>query len=228
MEKGYDNQLPQSQYKFSDLQKKILPTICLTKNADYETLQRETQRRRSTIVQSLEPLRKYHYVQAQPLNPELPKSKLIFTTTDKGFWYAIAFLNVDLDDLIKLDIENDEQQMKEYTELMTAVKDYNGRKEFLYQTAKEIMNCNPFDENGMFVTHDAQGLINLGFMYALQETPKQNNPESVNPLRNMTLESLKKICRPDELSAAKEFILQNFKPNFDLMIKQLSDEDVLG
>jgi hypothetical protein len=44
----------------------------------------------------------------------------------------------------------------------------------------------------------------------------------------MTLESLKKICRPDELSMVKKFLLQNFKPNIDLMIKQLSDEDVLG
>jgi hypothetical protein len=133
MGRKYDKQKLKEEYVFSDLQEMILRSICVTKDADYHSLEKET-KRRTTIVQSSVPLRRHHYVWTEKANPANKTSKLIFRVTHKGFYYAIAFLNVDWDnEIIKVNIET-EKQMNEYTEFIKSIPDYNARKAFLNQT----------------------------------------------------------------------------------------------
>src|SRR5215210_5102416 len=81
----------------SELQEKILKHICITANADYKTISKETDRDRITILQSLKPLIRHRYIRPVKLNPKQAKSKLTFKPTDKGTMYSIAYMGVDID-----------------------------------------------------------------------------------------------------------------------------------
>jgi hypothetical protein len=87
--------LPPEDMLTSDLQEKILLHVCTTKNADYKTISKETDRDRITILQSLQGLFRRHYVEKKKIVPQYEKSKLMFTPTPKGIIYALAFLNLD-------------------------------------------------------------------------------------------------------------------------------------
>ena len=86
----------------SNLQKNILTHICTTYNASYETLRKETEKNRITIMQSLNSLINYHYVDKKRTNPEFLKSKIIFYPTYKGIAFAHIHLQVTLMDMISI------------------------------------------------------------------------------------------------------------------------------
>ncbi|MBV9176358.1 MAG: hypothetical protein JO297_04920 [Nitrososphaeraceae archaeon] len=86
---------------FSELQQKILIHVGTIKNASYRTLVKEIGRDRITILQSIESLIEYHYVEKRKINPKYQKSRLTFMLTHKGIaaaWLR-GFLNTD--DIIK-------------------------------------------------------------------------------------------------------------------------------
>jgi hypothetical protein len=56
--------------RLGELQDKILAHICRTKDADYKTLSKETDRDRITLKQSIDPLIKRRYITAEKVNPE--------------------------------------------------------------------------------------------------------------------------------------------------------------
>jgi hypothetical protein len=216
MGRKYDKQKLKEEYVLSDLQEMILRSICVTKDADYHSLEKETKRRRTTIVQSLVPLRRHHYVWTEKANPANKTSKLIFRVTHKGFYYCIAFLSVDWDnEVIKVNIET-EKQMNEYTEFIKSIPDYDARKAFLHQTAKLIMKYNPFDRKGMFVTNKIHGLLSLGVRFGILELAKGDD----TLVGEKTMDQLTKMCRPEEIMEIKKFYL-NLKNNLDSIIRGL-------
>jgi predicted transcriptional regulator len=105
----------------TELQEKILEHICKTKNADYKTISKATDRDRITILQSLQPLMKGHYINKEKLVPDQEKSKLIFKPTQKGMIYSLAFLNVKLDNVLKS--YQDICQITGYAEFIKSISD---------------------------------------------------------------------------------------------------------
>lgn len=206
------------EYLLSDLQKAILRIICTFKDADYPILQKETKRARTTIIQSLGPLRKHGYVWIQKVEPEHTRSKIYFRPTQRGLFYAIAFFDIDPDKIIQTYMG--EEMIKGYNEYIKTISDYNLRKEFLVQTAKIYMKYNPFDKNGTFIFKNAQEALGLGFKHSLLELAKGNNFEAAPLSQNLT-EILHKICGPNELNEVRVF-LQNIRSNIDSIVKGLS------
>ena len=133
-------------YELSELQKRILTVIIRRTPADYKIIVKGTGKRRSTIFQSLQPLLKHHFVVAEKVYPKQKNSKLIFKITQKGFFYCIAFLNMDYDEMIKLYHHRDSSPIP--GQAINFVPDYAGRKEFMKQTALLLMNHNQFDNEG--------------------------------------------------------------------------------
>jgi hypothetical protein len=142
-------------------------------------------------------------------------SKLIFVPTHKGFYYAIAFLDLDYDELINL-YAKDIEHMKEY-EHFKSVPDYVGRKEFVNQTAKLIMKFKPFNKRGMFLSNNLQQLMALGFKLSLLESVKNTDFSATNYFDGVTVEQLSKICIPLEKQELIEF-LKNINVNLDSII----------
>jgi len=219
MNSKYVKQKSKGEYILSELQKEILRSICTTKDADYHNIQKDTKRTRTTIIQSLTPLRKHGYVMTRKVHPQSEKSKLIFMVTPKGFYYALAFLDIDSDKVVEAHME--EKEMKKYNEYIKSVPDYHARKEFLVQTAKVLMKYNTFDRNGEFVTKNNQEALSHGVMYYLLELAKGNNFDPTTVLGKDPMEGLRKVCGADELKEARIF-LQNMRDNIDSIVKALS------
>jgi DNA-binding PadR family transcriptional regulator len=223
MNPRYVKQKSKVEYILSDLQKAILRIICTFKDADYPILQKETKRKRTTVIQSLSPLRKHGYVWIQKVEPKHTRSKIYFRPTQRGLFYAIAFLDIDPDKIIQTYMG--EEIIKGYDEYIKSISDNNLRKEFLVQTAKIIMKYNSFDKKGTCIfenAQDAQEAISLGFTLSLLELAKGNNFMAASLLSQNPTEIFRKICGPNDLNELRVF-LQNYRNNIDSIVKGLSD-----
>jgi predicted transcriptional regulator len=146
------NTLQSNYYRLkTELQEKILEHVCKTKNADYKTISKATDRDRITILQSLQPLMKGHYVSKEKVVPENEKSKLIFKPTQKGMIYSIAFLNVGVDDV--LESYQDICQITNYTEFIKSISDDQLRNHLVKDYAKLIAEQNAFDDRGDIIKY---------------------------------------------------------------------------
>ena len=206
-------------YELSELQKQILTVIIRRTPADYKIIVKETSRRRTTILQSLQPLLKHHFVTAEKVYPKQKNSKLIFKVTQKGLFYCIAFLNMDYD------------EMKLYprasspipSQVINFVPDYAGRKEFIKQTALLLMNLNQFDNEGTLPTTDMEQAMNLGFKMAILESVKEEEFSSTKFFGDLTIKELSKICRPQERNELIKS-LRNMVKNVNSVITYLSKQ----
>ena len=85
----------------SELQGKILSHICTRKNANYASLMKDIKKDRITILQSIESLIKYHYIEKEKIHPEHEKSKLIFIPTLRGKARAWSYFGLNVKDMVK-------------------------------------------------------------------------------------------------------------------------------
>jgi hypothetical protein len=85
----------------SELQGKILSHICTRKNASYASLIKDIKKDRITILQSIESLIKYYYIEKEKIHPEREKSKLIFIPTLRGKARAWSYFGLDVKDMVK-------------------------------------------------------------------------------------------------------------------------------
>jgi len=85
----------------SELQGKILSHICTRKNASYASLMKDIKKDRITILQSIESLIKYHYIEKEKIHPEREKSKLIFIPTLRGKARAWSYFGLNVKEMVK-------------------------------------------------------------------------------------------------------------------------------
>jgi hypothetical protein len=204
-------------YELSERQKQILTVIIRHMPADYKIIVKETGKRRATIFQSLQPLLKHHFVAAEKVYPKQKNSKLIFKITQKGFFYCIAFLNMDYDEMIKL------YHHRDSSPIPGLVLDYAGRKEFMKQTALLLMNDNQFDNEGTLPTTYMQQAMNLGFKRSILESVKEEEFSSTKLFGGLTIEELSKICKPQEKNGLIKS-LKNMVKNMNSVITYLSKQ----
>ena len=84
----------------SELQGKILSHIWRRKNVSYASLIKDIKKDRITILQSIESLIKYHYIEKEYLHPEHEKSKLIFIPTLRGKAGAWSYLRLGIKNIL--------------------------------------------------------------------------------------------------------------------------------
>ena len=208
-------------YELSELQKQILTVIIRRTPADYKIIVKETNRRRTTIIQSLKPILRHHFVTAEKVYPKQKNSKLIFKITHKGLFYCIAFLNMDYDEMIRLYYHRASSPIPR--QVLNFVPDYAGRKEFMKQTALLLMNLNQFDNEGTLPTTDMQQAMNLGFKMSILESVKEEEFSSTKLFEDLTIKELSKICRPQEKKELIKF-LKNMVKNVNSVITYLSKQ----
>jgi hypothetical protein len=208
-------------YELSEAQKRILTLIIRHTPADYKRIVKETGKRRTTIFQSLQPLLKHHFVTVEKVYPEQKNSKLIFKVTQKGFFYCIAFLNMDYDETTRLFHNRASSPIP--GQLINSVPDYAGRKEFIKQTALLLMNLNQFDNEGRLLATDMEHAMNIGFKRAILESVKEEKFSSTKLFGHLTVEELSKICRPQEKKELIKF-LKNLVKNVNSVIAYFSKQ----
>jgi predicted transcriptional regulator len=199
----------------TELQEKILEHVCKTKNADYKTISKATDRDRITILQSLQPLMKGHYVSKEKVVPHHEKSKLIFEPTQKGMIYSLAFLNVKVDDVIKS--YQDICQITSYTEFIKSISDGQLRNNLVKEYAKLIAEQNAFDDKGNIKKYFE------GDYYAKDDVFREKVlQESISKGEfSQNIDSLKMVYNmPEQLVSLRNYLIGQ-RESLDSTIKRL-------
>jgi hypothetical protein len=198
------------------LQNQILLHICKTKNADYKTISKETDRDRITILQSLQSLMKRHLVRKEKVKPDRIKSKLIFKPTPKGMAYSIAFLGATYDYILR--VHGEAEQLTNHYAFVNHIGDSIQQNRIMQHMTRILVENNLFNEKGEIITRGRQiNALKESFRAALFGLTKNKDYDSRSVFNN---NSIKSITR-EESKELKEFFT-NVRDNLESTIEQLA------
>jgi hypothetical protein len=125
----------------SELQEEILTNVCRHGDADLKTLMNDVNRDRITIWQSLRLLVGGFYVRKLKIGPG-KKSKLYFYPTEKGVCYALAFLDLDVNEVNEKLVEGN--RLREFIDLVKHMRNREGARVLLKNLAQMSIIDNSF------------------------------------------------------------------------------------
>ena len=193
------------------LQGKILRHLCTTANANYKTLTKEIGRDRITILQSIESLIKYRYVEKERDNPQKEKSKLTFLPTLKGvagLWQEFPF---DLKQMIKLKKEDEITRYLEFVRDIFKLEEHQRPMLSLFDDIKyNYMNL----EKGYA---SKRKLIKDSFAEGILELAQRRDYDATKLFNEKGVERLKKLYSKEELNEFKELFVRT-KQNLTTVI----------
>ncbi len=194
----------------STLQNKILRLICTTRDVNYTTLIQETKRDRTTILQSVESLIKHGLIEKQKINPEYEKSKLIFKATNTGKQIARSHLGVNLEDIMKLE---DDEQIANYLEFIKDITDplqRNALQEPLSDllTSPRAWISEDKTEADEETLRARREILRDAFRESLMELFKNKKYNVKDFLNNKNVKQFKKLFTPEEIKEIREYIQQ--------------------
>jgi len=207
----------------SKLQEDILDYICTSPNCDYDILAKHTNRSEKTIGKSIQTLEKNFYVEKQLTKEGKNRSRYIVTPTLKGIYYGLAYLGIQIDEIIRA--YGDENEQKLFFEHVQKIRNYTKMKEYFSKTASAYFQYNLFIE-GMPVVTDKQNLLSLGFQIGISEA-LQNKSDSVSYFAEQGTDVMNEILEPRELQDMKNFMdekKQEITKGFDKEIKELDSQ----
>jgi hypothetical protein len=190
----------------TELQGKILCHICTMKNASYDTLIRATGKDRITILQSIESLIKYHYIEKEKVHPEHEKSKLIFIPTLRGKASAWSYFGLDIKDTIET------KQVDEITDYIGFIKDV-----FRDRQQKPMLNrlFNTIEREYLDIEQEGpdtkRKLIKECFTEGILELVQQEDYNATELFNNKGIQWLNKLYSHRELKEVKELLVRTNK-----------------
>jgi hypothetical protein len=200
----------------SNLQKKILLHVCTTNDASYKTLIEDIGKDRITILQSLESLIKYRYIEKQRLIPEREKSKLIFIPSYKGKAYALYHLNVELVQIVKT---NGDDEVNNYIEFVKEVF-HPSQHKLMIEPLFNVLERGQLDKKN---SDKEKSLIKESFRKGLSELIQQKNYNAHVLFKNGTSrEWLKKLYHTEGLKEFRELFIRA-RDNLTATIKLFPD-----
>jgi hypothetical protein len=194
------------------LQGKILRHLCTTANANYKTLTEEIGRDRITILQSIESLIKYRYVEKERINPEKEKSKLTFLPTLKGvagLWQEFPF---DLKQMIELKKDD------EITRYLEFIKDVFRLEEHQKPMVSRLFNDIKYNYMNLEKGYASKRkLIKDSFAEGILELAQRRDYDATRLFNEKGVERLKKLYSKEELNEFKELFVRT-KQNLTTVI----------
>lgn len=186
----------------SDLQSDILKHICTTLNASYKTLLEGINKDRITILQSVESLIEYRYVEKIRVNPRHKKSRLVFIPTHKGISHAYLTLGVDIKKMIKA--KDDEISM--YVEFIKEIFKHSQHKQMLEPMFSKL-------ERGYLEIYEDNAdkkkeLVKECFRIGLLEVAQYRDYNTRVLFNSNSIRWLKKLFSNEELKNLKEILVQ--------------------
>jgi hypothetical protein len=200
---------------FTDLQTKIVRHVGTNNNASYTTLIEDIGKDRITIMQCLNSLIEWRYINKKKINPEYEKSKLIFSLTSKGI--AAAWLRgvISLDDIAKN--FSGKGKINEYIKFIQQSFSSSNRnlmiEPLFLKLDKTYAGYLPGsdEENNTVKDCFLKGTVKLCFNDTL-------NPVGLN--HDKVVEGVRKLFSDAELDDIKKY-LSNGRDNVNLIIKKL-------
>lgn len=190
----------------TDLQRKILLHLCTTENATYESLIKEIERDRTTILESIESLIRHDYVEKERVNPEHPKSMLIFAPTLRGVATAWSFFGFDVKDMINI---KKEDEITKYLEFVRNVFSFPQQIPMLSRLFNTIeRDYLKVQEEG---STTKKRLVKESFTNGIFELMQQENYDVSRLFNNNSNQWLHKLYSQVELRGLKEFFVRTEK-----------------
>ncbi len=189
----------------TQLQEKILRVVCTRKNVDYALLMQETKRDRVTVAQSVDSLAKYRYVKKDKINPEYEKSKLIIRPTLSGKHIAWRFLGVELEDILKIE---DNDQITMYLEFIKDVRDVSQRQKLIKPLQAFLTLYEAWITDGKLGGTQTKEILKQGLKNGISELVQDRNYDPKGLLNKRSIEWLKKLFSSQEIKELRQFIVQ--------------------
>lgn len=206
-------------YILSSLQDKILRIVCTTRDATYSTLIQETKRDRTTVLQSVESLIKHGFIEKQKVNPEYEKSRLIFKATPTGKQIAWKYLQMDLEDIMKLE---DDPLVAHYLEFIKDISDPVQRKALLQPLSDLLTSPTAWGADYEETRSIRREIITDSFKESLLELLQNKNYEAKNLFNTERIKWFKKIFTSKEIKEITEYI-RLVADNSNLTIERFPD-----
>lgn len=176
--------------------------ICRNSDGTYDILSTHTNRNKRTIGQSVRTLEKNFYVEIQKIKEGKNRSKNIVNPTFKGNYYGLAYLGIQIDEILKA--SGDENEQKQFLEHNQKIKDSKKMQEYFSKAASACFEYNLFN-GGTPVVTDKEGLLSLGFEIGVSETI-HNKSNSVTYFAEQGTDIVNKIFEPREIQEMKNFL----------------------
>jgi hypothetical protein len=202
---------------FTDLQGKIVRHVGTNNNASYRTLMNDIKKDRITIMQCLNSLIEWRYIDKIKINPDFEKSKLFFSLTSKGI--AAAWLRgvISLEDIAKN--FSGKGRITAYIQFVHQTFNSSNRslmiKPLFLKLDKTYAGYEPGSHDESKVVRDCflKGIIDLCF----------DDSFSLDGLnRNRGIDGLKKIFSDNELKDIEEYLAYG-SDNLNTTIKKLPE-----
>jgi hypothetical protein len=200
---------------FTDLQTKIIRHVGTNSNASYSTLIEDIGKDRITIMQCLNSLIDWRYIDKKKTNPDFEKSKLTFSLTSKGI--AAAWLRevISLDEIVK----NIERASKITDYIKFVQRTFNSSNRLLMveplfrRLDKTYAGYEPGSDEEKNVVNDCflKGIVDLCFDEGF-------GLDGFNS--NKGIERLKKIFSGSELKDIREYLVRG-RENLNSIIRKL-------
>jgi hypothetical protein len=146
------------------------------------------------------------YVEKQKINPEFERSKLVLRPTMIGKHLAWHSLGVDIDDILK--IEGD-QDILNYFELIKDVSDPK-RQKFIDPLSSIITSYGTWESKGKIDLELKRDSIKKGFHRGITELAQGNKNDVDRFFNQRTLGQLRKLFSVAELRELFEIMGNNF------------------
>jgi predicted transcriptional regulator len=183
----------------SSLQYRILQIVCTNQNVTYKVLMENTKRDRITVLQSVESLIKRDLIVKQKSNPEFEKSKLIFKPTLSGKNYAVNILKVDLEDILKL--ETDEEIIN-YLEFIKDITNPIQRRRLIDPLSVLFASMRSYQETrtkGKISKEYEKKIVKKALKQGILEVAQDNNYDAKNLLNQRSIKYLNNLLTPKEI-----------------------------
>jgi hypothetical protein len=186
----------------SELQGKILSHICTRKNVSYASLIKDIKKDRITILQSIESLIKYHYIEKEKVHPGHEKSKLIFIPTLRGKACAWSYFGLDIKDMVKT---KKEDLITNYIEFIKDVFPSGQHKSMLTRLfsiiERDYLNI---EEEGV---DTKKRIVKESFANGILGLVQQEDYDVTRLFNNNSYQWLHKLYSQVELRGLKEFFV---------------------
>jgi hypothetical protein len=214
----------------TELQQEILHHLCTTTKANYKTLTKQTGRDRITILQSIESLIHFRYVEKERDDPQKEKSKLTFLPTLKGvacLWKS-SFIDLnfsersfdldrwkhtfDLKEMIKMKKEN---EITMYLEFVKDVFNLDDQEPMVSRLFNYIeYNYLKLEEQDV----ERKKLIKTSFIMGMLELARRDY-SATKLLDKKVVQWLTKLFSKEELNEFKELFVRT-KKNLTTVIER--------
>jgi hypothetical protein len=201
----------------SELQWKILICVCKNNNIDFKRICRETGKKRTTIIQSIEPMIKARLIIKSKVDPLLIKSRVIFRPTYKGKCYAESY-GMKAEEIFSTDKDKD---VVRYLQIVGRLSDASQRRVMMRELASNMLDLSIIDKRGNIKTQDKILALKDAFIDALTSLIQESEYDARSFLNDETTQWFSKYFSFDEIIELKRKLLR-IKNNADSTLRILS------